>query len=226
MARSWAFAVWFLVFVVAAAVVIRIARTEAGGTLGARTMAGAIDDLRLNEILASPARDWDGDGAFDARRDEWLEVENYGVAPVDLGLFRVSDADSTIRFAFSGTLAPGAVLLVTGRMAEDWQRSVGRTVTGLSLNNAGDTAILFRIGAADTTAVDRKAYNTIEAGSDRSTGRFGSGGATWALFDGLNKYTGSGQPQGTGCAPTPGFENSCPTPVSSTTWGKIKKAFR
>src|SRR2546426_138876 len=181
MARSWAFAVWLLVFVVAAAVVIGIVRSEAGG--GGKAMAGgALDDLRLNEILASPARGWDGDGGFDARRDEWLEGGKYGAAPVDLGSFRVSDADSTIRFAFSGSLAPGAVLLVTGRMAEDWQRSVGRTVTGLSLNNAGDTAILFRIGATDTTAVDRKAYNTIEAGNDRPTRRLRSGRAPLGAF--------------------------------------------
>ena len=146
--------------------------------------------------------------------------------PVDLGSYRVSDADSTIRFAFSGTLAPGGVVVVTGRQALDWQRSVGRTATGLSLNNAGDTVILFRIGSVDTAAVDVKSYNSIEGASDRSTGRFGTGGTTWTLFDGLNKYTGSGLPHSTGCLPTPGVENACPTPVTSTTWGKIKEQYR
>src|SRR6266850_4547696 len=144
MGRSWEIVVWLLVFAAAAAVVIGIVRSEAAVTAGPVVAA---DDLRLSEILAGPARDWDGDGVFDARRDEWLEVENYGAAPVDLGAYRVSDADSTIRFAFSGSLAPGAVVLVNGRQAEDWQRSLGRTVSGLSLNNAGDTVILFRIGA-------------------------------------------------------------------------------
>ena len=235
MGRSWEIVVWLLVFAAAAAVVIGIVRSEAavaavtaGSAVvpGRGAMAGAVDDLRLSEILAGPARDWDGDGVFDARRDEWLELENYGAAAVDLSAYRVSDADSTIRFAFSGSLAAGAVALVNGRQAEDWQRSVGRTVSGLSLNNAGDTVILFRIGATDTTAVDTKTYNSIEGASDRSTGRFGTGGAVWTLFDGLNKYTGSGQPRGTGCMPTPGSENGCPTPVSSTTWGKIKARFR
>ncbi len=242
MARVWVFTVWVFVLVVAAAVVIGIARSDArgrgrtashgGGAAGSfgrggavRSGALAVDDVRLHEILGGPARDWDGDGGFDARKDEWLEIENSGVTLVDLSPYRVADADSTIRFAFSGTLAPGAISLVNGRMAEDWQRSVGRTATGLSLNNAGDTVILFRINAADTLAVDTKTYNSIEGASDRSTGRFGSAG-TWALFDGLNKYTGSGQPQGTGCAPTPGVENDCPTPVETTTWGKIKMRFR
>jgi Lamin Tail Domain len=226
MGRSREIVVWLVVFATAAAVVIGIVRSEAAVTTGPAAMTGAVDDLRLSEILAGPARDWDGDGVFDSRRDEWLELENFGVTPVDLSAYRVSDADSTIRFAFSGSLAAGAVALVTGRQAEDWQRSVGRTVSGLSLNNAGDTVILFRIGATDTTAVDVKTYNSIEGASDRSTGRFGAGGGVWTLFDGLNKYTGSGQPRGTGCMPTPGAENGCPTPASNTTWGKIKVKFR
>ena len=213
MERFWAFAVWLLLLAVAASVVIGIARSEAA------------EDLRLSEILAGPARDWSGDGVFDARDDEWLEVGNYGPAAVDLAPYRVSDADSTIRYAFSGSLAPGAVLVVNGRQALDWQRSVGRTASGLSLNNAGDTVILFRVGA-DTVTVDVKAYNSIEGASDRSTGRLGAGASAWTLFDGLNKYTGSGQPQSTGCSPTPGLENACPTPVTSTTWGRIKEQYR
>src|SRR5439155_27108661 len=150
MGRSWEIVVWLLVFAAAAAVVIGIVRSEAAVTA---------DDLRLSEILAGPARDWDGDGVFDSRKDEWLELQNYGAAAVDLSAYRVSDADSTIRFAFSGSLAPRPVGLVTGRQAEDWQRSVGRTVSGLSLNNPGDTVILFRIDATDTTPVDTKTYH-------------------------------------------------------------------
>jgi hypothetical protein len=214
MERFWAFAVWLLLLAVAASVAIGIARSEAA------------EDVRLNEILAGPARDWTGDGVFDARDDEWLEVGNYGAAPVDLTLYRVSDADSTIRYAFSGALAPGAAVVVTGAQALAWQRSVGRSATGLSLNNAGDTIILFRIDAGDTTAVDVKTYNSIEGATDRSTGRIAGDGSTWVLFDGLNKYTGAGQPHGTGCSPTQGTPNECPTPVSSTTWGKIKKIYQ
>lgn len=216
MERFWAFAVWLLLLAVAASVAIGIARSE----------AAAVDDIRLNEILAGPSRDWTGDGVFDARDDEWLEIENYGSAPVDLASYLASDADSTIRYVFSGSLAPGATLAVTGAQALAWQRSVGRSATGLSLNNAGDTIILFRIGAGDTTAIDVKTYNSIEGATDRSTGRLAGDNLTWGLFDGLNKYTGSGQPHGTGCAPTQGTANECPTPVSTITWGKIKQIYR
>lgn len=214
MVRAWGVVLWVLVVAVALAVAMRFAPpVRAQGAGG----------LVLNEFLAGPARDWDGDGVFDARKDEWLEIKNDGAAPVDLAAYRVSDADSTIRYAFSGTLLPGIVLLVTGTAALDWQRAAGRTASGLSLNNSGDTVRLFRIDGADTVAVDVKSYNSIEGASDRSAGRFGAG---WALFDALNAYAGSGEPKGTGCPPTPGAENGCTTKVSSTTWGWIKANYR
>lgn len=214
MVRAWGVVLWVLVLAVALAVAVRFAPP-----VRAQISGGVV----LNEILAGPARDWSGDGAFDARDDEWVEIRNEGPAVVDLSAYRVSDADSTIRFAFGGTLAPGAVSLVTGAAAVAWQRSVGRTATGLSLNNAGDTIRLFRIEGADTVAVDVKSYNSIEGASDRSTGRFG---VAWSLFDALNPYTGSGEPRGTGCPPTPAGANGCTTDVSETTWGWLKANYR
>ncbi len=229
MVRSWGIIVWSLLLAIAAAIALRITTSEAGpgiSTAPALRSGALVGDLRLNEILAGPARDWDGDQVFNSRQDEWLEIKNVGMAPIDLSPYRVSDADSTIRYAFTGTIAPGAVLHVTGRQAEDWQRAEHRTISGLSLNNAGDTVILFRIEGSDTVAVDVKAYNSIEAASDRSTGRYGDGDAAWVLFDALNAYTGQGEPKGTGCPPSPGAENQCATDVRSTTWGKIKEQFQ
>ena len=225
MVRSWAIALWVLVLAVAIAVVAGMMRTERGvGRAEAMTLATGTS-IQLSEILAGPSRDWDGDGTFVARQDEWLEIRNDGAAIEALAGYLVSDADSTIRFAFDGSLAPGGVLLVTGRMAEDWQRSQSRTVSGLSLNNAGDTVRLFQIQGADTVEVDSKTYNSIEGATDRSTGRLGPSG-DWALFDGLNRYAGSGTPPSTGCDPTPSRTNDCPTATEKTTWGKIKLRFR
>ena len=237
MSRSWVITFWILVLVVAAGVVAGIARSEyARGrsfTPAPHTSsrpaaaAQAPSDLRLSEILASPARDWDEDGAFVARQDEWVELRNEGSVAISLGSYYLTDNDSTLRIVPVGTLLPGAVVVVTGRMAEDWQRLAGRTVTGLSLNNSGDTVRLFHMGATDTVEVDTKAYNSIEGGMDRSTGTMGEGSSSsWVLFDGLNRYTGSGQPQGTGCEPTPGILNDCTLDVQSTTWGRIKLRFR
>lgn len=204
------------------------AAASAAVWLSSSTAPATTEDLKLSEFLAAPARDWNGDGATDARADEWVELVNAGGVPVDLGEYRIADGDSTIRIALSGTLLPGAYTLATGQDALDWQRSVGRSATGLSLNNAGDTVRLFRLAGADTIEVDAKAYNSIEGGSDRSAGRLDPlVDASWALFDALNPYTGSGVPQGSKCPPTPGFTNGCTTDTKvGTTWGRIKTMYR
>jgi lamin tail-like protein len=215
MFRSSIILLWLLAATLAASLVARIVPVARGQVA---------EGPRLSEILAGPARDWDGDGLYDSRKDEWLEITNEGGAVIDLSLYRIADADSTIRYELSGTLAPGALLVVTGAMAEEQQRAAGRTATGLSLNNSGDEVILFRVENGDTARADSRRYGSIEGAGDRSTGWVREAG-TWALFDGLNPYTGSGEPRGTGCAPTPGVHNGCPTPASETTWGKIKRLY-
>ncbi len=173
----------------------------AGLVMGGAAQAAFADDLRLSEFLAGPARDWDGDGVFDSRDDEWVEVANAGASLVDLSAYRLADADSTIRYGFTGVLGPGQCLLVTGSQAVSWQRAQGRAVSGLSLNNSGDTVRLLRVSGADTVQVDSKTYNSIEGGSDRSVGRLVPSVDAWTLFDALNPYTGSGEPRGRGCDP-------------------------
>jgi lamin tail-like protein len=219
MIRWWGGVVWALVGAMAAAVAIQAVLTrDAAGQAGA--------GLRLNEILAGPARDWDGDGVYDSKSDEWVEVQNAGPVAVLLDEYRIADQDRTVRYALSGSLGPGEVKVVTGSAAVAWQRSQGITTAGLSLNNSGDTVFLLRVAGTDTTTADSHAYGSIEGASDRSVGRAGSQSEDWILFDSLNRYTGGGTPQGTGCAPTPGGANGCATGVSSTTWGAIKQLYR
>ncbi|MGH3054911.1 MAG: hypothetical protein ACRDL7_08035, partial [Gaiellaceae bacterium] len=50
--------------------------------------------LRLNEFLAGPARDWDGDGVLSTRDDEWVEIINTGGSTLDLSSFYFTDGDS------------------------------------------------------------------------------------------------------------------------------------
>lgn len=182
-------------------------------------------DVRLNEILAGPTRDWDGSGAFSSRDDEWIEIANAGATDAVLTGYFVTDGDTLPRFALSGTLAPGAVLLVTGKASYDWEKANGQPAFGLSLGNSGDAVLLWRVSGADTTLVDAYAFKSHEAAADRASGRDPVTG-TWVLFDGLNPYTGSLLPQGTGCAPTPGAPNSCSgTPTQPTSWGRLKRRF-
>ncbi len=188
--------------------------------------ACADSSLRLNEILAGPARDWDGSGAFSSRDDEWVEIVNVGVGPVTLDGFLITDGDSIPRFALTGVLGAGERRLVFGRESYDWERANGFPAFGLSLGNTGDAAILWQVVGPETLVVDAYAYRSHEAGSDRSVGRTPDGG-NWQLYDGLNPYTGSTLPRGNGCAPTPGGENVCQvTPTVPVSWGRVKALYK
>ena len=102
-------------------------------------MAPAIGGVHLSEIMADPARDWDGDGTIDSRGDEWLEVYNSGPGTFDLADFYVRDAlGDDPQLQLSGSLAPGAAAVFYGSDAEAWQQDAGFGVTGLSRNNGGD----------------------------------------------------------------------------------------
>jgi hypothetical protein len=189
--------------------------------------ADAQPGLLLNEILAGPATDWDGSGAYSSRDDEWVEVVNAGATPLDLAGFLITDADSLPRYALAGTLPPGGRLLVTGRMSYDWERAEGHPAFGLSLGNSGDTVMLWQVTGPDTVLVDAYTYRSHEAAADRAVGRSPDGSGAWALFDGLNPYTGTLLPPGNGCAPTPGAENVCGgTPATPASWGRVKALYR
>lgn len=189
--------------------------------------ACAEESLRLNEILAAPARDWDDSGAFSSRDDEWVEVRHFGTAPLDLTPFMLTDGDSLPRYRFSGALEPGAVRLVTGRMSYDWERANGQPAFGLSLGNTGDSVLLWRITATDTLLVDAYTYRAHESAADRAIGRAIDAPHAWQLFDGLNPYVGTALPQGNGCMPTPGAINTCGlTPAAATSWGRLKTLYR
>ena len=188
--------------------------------------AGAAPDVRISEFMAGPARDWDGNGTFSSRDDEWIEIVNGGAGTADLTPYFLTDGDSIPRFGLTGSLAPGAVLLVTGGESVAWERATGHPVFGLSLGNSGDKVLLWKVTGSDTTLVDGYTYKTNEAASDRAVGRTPDG-TDWKLEDALNVYTGTTPPLGTGCAPTPGAPNDCGVvPVARETWGRLKALYR
>ena len=182
--------------------------------------------LLLNEFIAGPARDWNGDGAFSTRDDEWVEVLNSGAETLDLSSYLLTDGDRLPRYAFSGTLGTGARRVVFGKDSYDWEKAQGYPAYGLSLSNSGDTVMLWQVVGAETLLVDSYVYKSHEAAADRAVGRLPDGGS-WALLDGLNPYVGTTPPPGTGCSPTPGLADVCDnTPVTPSTWGKLKALYR
>lgn len=184
-------------------------------------------EVRINEFLAAPGRDWDGNGLFSARDDEWVEIANFGIALIDLSQIVITDADSTWRWRGSGVLAAGNHLTVFGSDAVAWQNANGASIAGFSLANAGDTVRLWHVSATDTTLLESYTYKTHEAGTDRSVGRLPDMTGDWQLFDALNPYTGGLTPQGNGCNPSPNDVNVCnSTPSTPSTWGLIKSTYR
>lgn len=184
--------------------------------------------LAINEFLADPARDWDGDGALSSRDDEWVEIVNLGAEAVDLSGYRLADGEGSPvwRYGFSGTLAAGAVRIVYGSDARAWEEANGFPVYGLSLNNTGDRISLYRIAGVDTVAVDGYTFAETAARDDRSIGRRVDAPAVWVVFDAHNPCTSACVPAGTGCYPTPGSANTCTTAVESASWGTIKSIYR
>lgn len=182
--------------------------------------------VRINEILADPGIDWNGDGVVSFKDDEWVEIVNAGTSPVTLDDLRLSDGGTVaFRFGFSGSLAAGAALLVLGSDSVVWETANGLSTVGLSLNNTGDTVRLWQLTGSDTLLVDTYTYASHEVLDDRSTGRMPDGTGSWRVFDARNPYAGTTPPLGTGCAPTPGASNACPTPVAPVSWTRVKALF-
>jgi hypothetical protein len=181
--------------------------------------------VRLNEILGDPATDWNGDGTIDSKLDEWIEVINIGSSSVDLSRYRISDASAgeDFRFALTGTLAPGEVRVYFGSDVVTWQSANGVGQFGFSLNNSGDTVSLYEVNGDDISVAVSYGYETAEVADDRAVGRMPMGTGDWVVFDGLNPFSGA---SATGCAPSPGADVSCPTPVEASTWGRVKALYR
>jgi len=190
------------------------------------------ETIIVNEILADPASDWDGDGVVDAKLDEWIEVMNVTDAPIDLGgWFYMDQTGDTPDLQLWGVLDPGEQAVFYGSDAVAWQAANGVTTAGLSLNNTGDWAQLYRAyEGPDGPALELMfvgAYKDHEAEDDRSCG-FRTDQSDWILFDALNPYGGSLEPVGTGCAPSPGAPNVCDeqVPAETASFGSVKANYR
>ena len=198
----------------------------------APTVIPADAGLIVNEVLADPATDWDGDGTLDAKGDEWIEVRNIGSVPLDLGAFWLRDSSGdTPDLQLSGTADPGEQVVFYGSDSVRWQAANGLSTTGFALNNTGDTVSLLTAVPGSSPVqyqvVSSVAISDHEAEDDR-TGGFDLDHAHWLLFDALNPYPGALEPVGTGCPPSPGAENLCGGQVAteSATFGAVKAAYR
>jgi hypothetical protein len=195
--------------------------------------AAQVDDyIVINEVLADPASDWNGDGAVDFKNDEWIEILNNGPDPTDLSDYYLRDIlGEEPHLRLSGVLDPGETAVFFGSEAVAWQTEMGLATSGFSLNNGGDFVQLLRsYEGPDGPAMELMfsiSYDDHEGEDDRSCG-FNTEMSDWILFDDLNPYGGDLDPVGTGCSPSPGFPNLCQgqVAVEARAFGDVKAIFR
>lgn len=181
-----------LLFCLAAVLIVSVVSPE-----------GSLASVCLNEVLPAPGSDWDGDLDPDSKADEWVEIVNGGSTDHDISDYLLlSGAGKAVVFGFSGSLAPGGVIVVCGSDAVAWESENGHSAIGLSLNNSGDIIWLAKISAGDTLIVDSLSYASSDVGYDVSMGRSPDAYGAWTWFD---HFLPMG---GTDLDPTPGASNS------------------
>lgn len=199
-------------------------------TMGIPALASA--QLIINEVLAVPGRDWDGDGTFSFQGDEWVEVKNLGYEVVDLGGYALrDDHGDQVHLRLQGWLRDGEAKVFHGSEALAWQRDNGLYECGLALNDFGETIqLLHEIGQGDGATFEVVHEVTLQAhetATDRSSGWAEEGGG-WEMFDAWNPYEGALVPGPTGCRPTPGDLNFCwpLVPTRPASLGRVKSLYR
>ncbi len=196
------------------------------------TLAGPVcAQVLLTEILADPASDWNADGVVHYRDDEWIEVTNIGGVDIDLTNYFVRDGlGEDLHLRLSGLLSGGEAAVFYGSDAVAHQQANSMTVTGLSLNNGGDTVqLVYRDpDSEELTVTQSYTYADHSVVDDRAAAWFAILDG-WGVADGLNAYLGEEEPLGTGCEPSPGEANGICTPSVDTEevrWGSIKTLYR
>jgi len=115
-----------------------------------------IDDeypLVINEILADPAGDANGDGTTDNSEDEFIELVNISMSDIDISGFTISD-NSSMRHEFpAGSIIPaGGVITLFGGGTPTGIPGLVQTAGYLGLNNTGDV-IKINDGTSDVITV-------------------------------------------------------------------------
>lgn len=150
-----------------------------GGDCDATTVSGTIAAsncdpvfLVINEINADPdatAGDANGDGVVDTSDDEFIEIYNTGVTPIDLSDYTIADGASDRHVFPTGTiLAPNSFIVVFGGGTPTGIQSTAQVAStgGLGLNNGGDT-----ITITNNNGVDVLVEVYTAAGNNQSIGR-------------------------------------------------------
>ena len=157
--------------------------TLVGGDCDGTTLSGTIPAsncnpsyLVINEILADPdgsTGDANGDGVVDTSDDEFVELYNTGVDPIDLSGYTIEDgATNPLRHTFAmGTMLPAGEFIVVFGAGTPTGFGMILTATassgGLGLNNGGDTVTV----RDNNGVIVAQVVDYTDASSNQSIGR-------------------------------------------------------
>jgi hypothetical protein len=173
----------------------------------------------LNEILADPPPDPDGDANGDGVRnsadDEFVEIINRGASPIDLSNWSLADSTGVRHVFPAGLMLDAGDLYVVFGGGTPTGIPAGASVasTGtLSLNNTADQV---RLLDAANVVKDSHPYGS-EANGDQSLIRLPDGEGAWTrpLDAGFSwRYS-------------PGQLNAAPSAIERTSWARVKTMFQ
>ncbi len=137
----------------------------------------------INEVLADPPADANGDGDQKSYEDEFVEILNTGSDTIVIGGWELSDRNAKKPFTFPDNtqIAPGEYIVLFGGGTPtgfDGQVFVDDGKIGGGLSNLGDAVFLINPTLSDTIA---KAEWGREGGKDQSLVRFPEGTGKWVL---------------------------------------------
>ena len=124
--------------------------------------------LVINEILAEPSADANGDATFNADDDEFVELVNVSGTSVDITGWTLSD-NTSVRYTFPSTTVPagGAVIVFGGGTPTGlFGGAILQTAATLDLDNSGDVVYLKN----GSVIIDKYVYGT-EADNGQSIAR-------------------------------------------------------
>ncbi len=129
---------------------------------------GSVLDVVINEFLARPGSDWDGDDIYDASDDEWIELYNPSDSEVNVTGCFIGDGGSAWQMIErDGKIPPFGFFVI-----------YGSDNASLSLNNGGDIIELY--DKDGFTLIDSIEYT--DTYTDTSEGRETDGAPDWEFF--------------------------------------------
>lgn len=154
----------------------------------------------VNEYMSSnTATRQDADGAY----SDWIELYNPGATAANLtGCWLSDDAALPLKWQFPQGSVPAHGRLLVWASDKNKVTPGGELHTNFKLSASGEPVLL--TAANGTTRLDTAPAAALTA--DRSYGRVGDGGATWAVFPVATPGTANGAP--TSVVPTPIFSES------------------